>query len=614
MGIHRQRLEYLIKDRHLGPVCLVATLFASLVAQWAPDRAWPSLALAGAIWIGWRLGSQNRRGNSWIDLAAGLFLLSMFVGVWAAFNRETAWGKFWILLAAVLLYLAISRQSAGNLDLSVTLLAFVGIVLAIDFILFRAGISFGPLTPSSQGSPPSFRQNFADGLWASFVPLLGLASLDAWRQGRRSHTLIRLIAFCIALFTLGLSGSRGAWVSLGAASVIAVLWTAARWLARRDRVKAIWIFCVEILILGFLMIVGLTVAGANATTLLATRIDRAGPDSRVVVARNSIMLAEDYPLIGAGLGSFPGLYSEYILVIPVPRVYNSHTLYLDLLLEQGPIGLGSMLLSFLAGLAALRTSARGYPKPSPGLRKLQAGLAVGLLVFLIQGLWDDPFYGNLATPWLLVFPGLAAAWMGSTADQNLPLPDGAKIGQTLKLIVAVLVVTSALALALPFRPALISAWYANLGAVEMARNQLQNWPTGQWDDGQGVDLLLKAKGPLQSALAHDPDNRTAHHRLGLIQMQQRDFQRAASHLELALAQTPNHRGLIKALGFSYTWAGELERAAPLLAQIPEAEKELHIYVNWWKSLGFDELSVRAQNMADLLDSDLSVPPAGASRP
>ncbi|NIR64335.1 MAG: tetratricopeptide repeat protein, partial [candidate division Zixibacteria bacterium] len=64
---------------------------------------------------------------------------------------------------------------------------------------------------------------------------------------------------------------------------------------------------------------------------------------------------------------------------------------------------------------------------------------------------------------------------------------------------------------------------------------------------------------------------TANYRLGLIWMARRDFQQAANYLETAITEAPEHRGVIKSLGYCYTWLGSYEKAQVLLAQIPESQ-------------------------------------------
>ena len=75
-----------------------------------------------------------------------------------------------------------------------------------------------------------------------------------------------------------------------------------------------------------------------------------------------------------------------------------------------------------------------------------------------------------------------------------------------------------------FRRSLHSAWYTDLGAVEMAKVELSDFPTGLWDEGQHVNLLEPAALLSHRALAFEPDQSyDAHYRLGLIAMLKRDF-------------------------------------------------------------------------------------------
>ena len=58
-------------------------------------------------------------------------------------------------------------------------------------------------------------------------------------------------------------------------------------------------------------------------------------------------------------------------------------------------------------------------------------------------------------------------------------------------------------------------------------------------------------------------------------------------------RTPNHRGIIKSLGYSYLWSGDFQNAQVLLTQIPEAEQELDVYTWWWDTQGRNDLSENA---------------------
>ena len=64
-------------------------------------------------------------------------------------------------------------------------------------------------------------------------------------------------------------------------------------------------------------------------------------------------------------------------------------------------------------------------------------------------------------------------------------------------------------------------------------------------------------------------------------MLKRDFPTAVSHLEIAHSGDPYHRGMLKALGFSYIWNGQIDAAQPLLNLIPKSNQEVGVYPWWW---------------------------------
>jgi thioredoxin-like negative regulator of GroEL len=144
-------------------------------------------------------------------------------------------------------------------------------------------------------------------------------------------------------------------------------------------------------------------------------------------------------------------------------------------------------------------------------------------------------------------------------------------------------------------------WYANLGAVQLSKVELNGYPNTGWSGQEIVPLLTDSEASLHSALQLDPDNRTANYRLALISMLKCDFSSATKNLEAALALAPNHRGIIKSLAFSYVWLGDDEKAQLLLLQIPEARDELDVYAQWWVMQGRIDLSEKASNEIKYLD-------------
>jgi len=138
--------------------------------------------------------------------------------------------------------------------------------------------------------------------------------------------------------------------------------------------------------------------------------------------------------------------------------------------------------------------------------------------------------------------------------------------------------------------------------VEMAKVELSDFPTGIWDEGQHAALLSPAASLFQQALKFDPANPRARYRLGLIAMSHREFPIAVEHLQIAYLGDPYHRGVLKALGFSYIWNGQVDAALPLLSLIPESNQELANYSSWWREFNRPDLAAYADQYLELVES------------
>src|SRR6185369_12473067 len=86
-----------------------------------------------------------------------------------------------------------------------------------------------------------------------------------------------------------------------------------------------------------------------------------GRNSRAEVLERASYFLLDYPITGAGLASFPGLYSQYVLVIPYPFLTDSYNTFLDVGIEQGVIAGAILIALYLGGVFLVSWSIANHP-------------------------------------------------------------------------------------------------------------------------------------------------------------------------------------------------------------------------------------------------------------
>ena len=248
--------------------------------------------------------------------------------------------------------------------------------------------------------------------------------------------------------------------------------------------------------------------------------------------------------------------------------------------------------------------------PGDGTHLFRQAILFSLLIIVFHGFFDDALYGNQGTPLIFLTAGLAVALSQPVGQYNkddghhfsiLATNNYKKYFRYVGLL-SLLILLAGTAI---FYKNLMSVSLANLAAIQMGMVQLNDFPTGEWDDGSTPARLASAKVDFLKALEFNPLNRIANYRMGLIAMQEQDYRTAEIYLNIALARNQHHRGVIKNLGFSYVWLGEYDNALWYLAQIPEAKQELDAYTWWWESQGQRELALRAQRMKKRLDNPVS---------
>jgi len=580
-----------------------------------PQLGWFPLIVAVLPLAVRLMGSEAPIQKTNFDIPILLFLLTTFVGFISAYNQELAFQRFSLIIGAALLFYALANQPLENLWLITTGVgAFVGFtvilfLLITDWSGFTADVRiidqiinwWVQVTPDS-AITPSFdvqflHPNVIGGRIAILLPLCTATGVHYWQNKNRTMvgvTLGILLFLCLGFF---FTSSRAAWgATLLGFGLLGVL-TQARLRKYLLQYKNVFTLIVLLIMLTGVFAPVLLESSFGDSTNTITAVTSFS--SRLTIAKNTTALIAEYPFFGGGLGSFPGLYSQYILVIPFFMYGYSHNLYLDLALEQGIIGLAIWMCITLICAVLIDSSIKNLDKLKPK-NLFVFGLSASLIIMLIHGIADDPVYSNdWGIPFLFFLPGL------STAIANHKLEFSIKIERPFRF--GMMGFVFLLVMLFIFSKPISATWHANIGAIKMAKIELSDWPVGEWDDGSRSHLLDEVKGNFLKALSFSPRNRSANYRLGLLSLSAHDFQQAAEYLETAISSSPEHRGIKKSLGYCYTWLGQNERAEYILQQIPEAHAEMEAYRWWWQEQGRNDLAENASQMAERLNTNQQLP-------
>lgn len=578
-------------------------LLAALGCWLSGPRYTPLMALGGGFLLVSWLARFARTGQfvapTALDLPLVAFLAAALVGLWVAPDGGAALGRLYWFTGAAALYLALAGSRAAVVRWVAAGLALAGALLAVYFVtqnpwaeapvkfalINRLGQALNGLAPDLGAYKP--HPNVVAGLLAVLLPIPAALAVRAWPAARttlrgRGQVLAAGAALVVLAVGLGFTESRTAMAAVAAAGLLAG-WG---WLARRIAMGQRWAF-------GPIFAVPIGLGLAAVGLLFALRPDLTanllgqlpGPNSMVsrqVVFGQAWRLAQDVAFTGGGLASFPARYSTYVLDVPVIYLTHAHNAYLNVLVEQGWLGLAGYV-GLLVGAAwvGLRRVVSGAAA-EPGLAI--AGL-LGVAVVLLQSVGDATLVASRAAPFWLIPAGLALGGGGRGPERATP----ANRWPWVALAAGVVLVGAVGWLNR-------GAWHANLGALASDHVLLDNFPTGEWSTGGDAEALRAAEPELEQALALDPENRTAHFYLGLAAMRRRDYALAAEHLAAAHAADPDHRGIVKALGYSLAWLGRYAEAAEMLRGIPEARQEMEVYTWWWGTQARPDLADSAAAM------------------
>ncbi|MBN1656848.1 MAG: O-antigen ligase family protein [Anaerolineae bacterium] len=555
--------------------------------------AWP-LVVALAPWVVRLLLCGHLTRRTRFDAPLALFLLTAIVSAWAAYDREASWGKFWLMAGGVLLFYALANSGLRPVTMA-WIPAIGGVCLALYFVLTHdwsahtvkaqaitnLGRVWQSMRPTVPG--PQLNANEVGGILAMLAPFAAWAGWDTWHEVRADWNVRRgakwllPIAACGALFLvlLGLlaTQSRGAWLALAVSALCAGAWFVA---GRVTRYHPKWrrgTWAALLLLAGAASLLALmALRGSDFFTRSLFSIDSLL--NRFGFHRNSLLLASDYPLIGAGLGGFQMLYSSYALLIHVGFIDHSHNLFLSLAIDQGLPGLLALLWMWgIVAVAVWRGAATADEAPKESLAPELGVAAISIVVILIHGFVDTALYGKFVT---LLFLPVAFAAPRSTRrrkSQARSWPQPWMVG-----IVALAIPI----LMWPGRS--LSLFSGNLGAVRQSQAELSvySWPEWPLQDAvrRAVDLDPAVRA-FERALALNRANPTANRRLGMIELSWGEYQDALEHLRVAYAAEPWSTTTRQLLGEALIVNGHQDEGEALWADVSNEQGQLAARLFWY---------------------------------
>lgn len=542
---------------------------------------WP-LLIAAAPWVVrllTGLPAARRSGYEWPLL---LFGVTAAISIWSAYDRETAWTKWWLLVAALVVMYALAQHST-RLHWSMLALAGLGVALTFYFLathdwdlyegklplIVTLGKALQAPLPSLPGE--QLHPNIVGGMLALLLPFAGGATL-----AQRGWVRYAAAAAAIVIaFGLLMSRSRGAWLATAAVIGVVLLWQLLGKLLtaqRRRMLLAAGLGMALLLVAVLLLFVPEQIVSVPQLLL--------GDSGRVRLYREGLVLALDYPLIGAGLGSFQMLHATYAMLIHVGFSTHAHNLLLDVSIEQGLFGVLALLMLWGIVAGRLYWQAVG-PLALPAVTG-----ALALLTVVVHGLFDDVLYSSRGA--VLLFVPLA--FVGAVARPRLRR-SVRQLRRRQQQIAATVAGVLLLMLVVGFQRPLRAIANANWAAVQQSKAELSVyvWPEWPIQDALRRALDLSAvRSRFDRALVLSPGLPSANRRQGQILLSLGQYERARELLATAYAARPWDTATRQLYGEALIVTGDTAGGAALWDGLDMAQGQLMGRTYWYGSIGESE--------------------------
>ncbi|HET9907947.1 MAG TPA: O-antigen ligase family protein, partial [Anaerolineales bacterium] len=336
-------MRQLVEHRWFALADLFLVMISAVVWMLIPQFGIGFSLIALLPWVFRFFMRQSLIQWTLLDWMIIIFLLTAWVGYWTAYDKSAAGIKFWLIVNAVLLYYSLSSQPNQNLSI-LSFLSFcfafalsLYFCLTYDFSGIGGGIGTWWTTSRPRVDWPAIHYDDVLGpiLISAILAFYWLSSSIKKSSGALAAfmQLFLVLGIGIVALVFVLTLSRGIVLIALFAVGLSTLWKVSTYSMSNVRARALFPTLVLILLVLLILVAYLGPASEDP----ASAPSDYGTNTRAELFERGSYLLVDYAITGAGLTSFPGLYSQYMLVIPHFYFPNSYNLFLDVAVEQGVI-------------------------------------------------------------------------------------------------------------------------------------------------------------------------------------------------------------------------------------------------------------------------------------
>ncbi len=360
----------------LVPMTFLEVMILAIVAVWLLRHAiLIKQSRQQYMWWPWK----------WLTL---LFILAGVVAVLISPDTRQALG-LWkaYVLEPVLFFIILVNEIKTHRQLRLIMAALGALVVVIGFISMLQYLDIVPIAAHyGSESPPRATSVFAfpTAVGKLIGPLVALF-MAMWLVPRQKKVIslderfVRVFivgVVCFGVIGLLLSVSRGALLGLLAAVIFLSFFS--RWK------KWLWLGIVGLVLLALLI----PQTRNNITSVFqATDVSA---DVHLVMWKGAVRIIEENPVTGTGLASFPVVYEQYKEASHTEFFPNPDHFILSVWIEMGLAG----LLLFIWLIVRFFSTGIRVIKQKPEYKIYAIGLLVAIIVIIVHGLVDTPYFKN----------------------------------------------------------------------------------------------------------------------------------------------------------------------------------------------------------------------------